>query len=89
MSNETKAEEISYKDMWERLKAILRSDLNLSLKELRYDCDSVETWEMMMNAECARRSDTMLELMRDIEDGKDGVNLSSVLVLNREEEIKK
>ena len=87
MSDDKEYEETSYKDMWERLKAILRSDLALSLKELRYDCDHVETWEMMMNAECARRSDTMLELMRDIEDGKDGANPSSVLVLNREEDL--
>ena len=62
-------EEISYKDMWERLKAILRSDLNLSLNGLRYTLDHFDSWDLIGDAECARRCDLMLELMSDIEQG--------------------
>ena len=62
-------EEISYKDMWERLKAILRSDLNLSLNGLRYTLDHLDSWDLIGDADCARRCDLMLELMRDIEMG--------------------
>ena len=61
--------ELDYKDMWEKLKAILHSDLDLSLKGLRYTLDHFESWDMIGDAECARRCDLMLELMQDIEMG--------------------
>ena len=69
MSNDKEYEETSYRDMGERLKAILRSDLSLSLNGLRYTMDHFDSWNLIGDADCARRCDLMLELMRDIEMG--------------------
>ncbi len=67
-------EEHDYKAMWERLKAILRSDLDLSLNGLRYTLDAphhFDSWNLIGYADCARRCDIVLELMSDIEDGRE------------------
>ena len=46
--------ELNYKEMWEKLKAILRSDLDLSLKGLRYTLDHFESWDLIGDADCAK-----------------------------------
>lgn len=71
--------EPNYKDMWEKLKAILHSDLDLSLKGLRYTLDPkapyhFESWDLIGDADCARRCDIVLEMMRDIEMGTEDCN---------------
>ena len=63
--------EPDYKEMWEKLKAILHSDLDLSIKGLRHTLspENLDLWYLTRDAECARRCDIVLEMMRDIEIG--------------------
>ena len=60
---------LDYKEMWEKLKAILHSDLDLSIKALRHTLspENLDLWYLTKDAECARRCDIVLEMMRDIE----------------------